>query len=353
MAQGTAHDLDFLAARLHGRRARLADAERLEALCRLRTLPELARAVYPGGVYRSCEALQRRLLEDLVLELTFAASYLEAAGRELLKLMRARFQLENLKLVLRGFVNQLPLERVTAHLLVLPEALALDVRRLLNAGSLEALAARLPAGAPRRALESALHTWRDPPPLFFLEAALDRAHLEALLALSGRLRGGDREVVSPIFDQEACAFLLLLAVRGRFLHGVAPELLWPLQLRARCGLSGGRFKAMTAAPDLRAAASLALARAIDALPGGEARGQTSLEAVIGELEALAWERSLRLCSRALRRSHLGLGAIVGYAGLRRVEAVNLITLSEGVRGGVAPEAIRARLIPRVRGTAHV
>jgi len=43
---------------------------------------------------------------------------------------------------------------------------------------------------------------------------------------------------------------------------------------------------------------------------------------------------------------MGLGAIVGYAGLRRVEVANLITISEGIRGGMAAEAIRGRLIPR-------
>jgi vacuolar-type H+-ATPase subunit C/Vma6 len=43
---------------------------------------------------------------------------------------------------------------------------------------------------------------------------------------------------------------------------------------------------------------------------------------------------------------MGLGAVIGYAGLRRVETANLITLSEGIRTGMTAEAMRARMIPR-------
>ena len=61
---------------------------------------------------------------------------------------------------------------------------------------------------------------------------------------------------------------------------------------------------------------------------------------------LAWKRFLRLANRAFRRSHMDLGAVVGYAGIRRVEVANLISLSEAIRTGMAAEVIRARLIPR-------
>jgi vacuolar-type H+-ATPase subunit C/Vma6 len=38
--------------------------------------------------------------------------------------------------------------------------------------------------------------------------------------------------------------------------------------------------------------------------------------------------------------------VIGYAGIRRVEVANLITLSEGIRAGAEAERIRTRLIPR-------
>jgi hypothetical protein len=46
--------------------------------------------------------------------------------------------------------------------------------------------------------------------------------------------------------------------------------------------------------------------------------------------------------------------LVGYAGLRRLEAANLITVSEGIRASFAPSELRLRLIPPVETeVAHV
>jgi vacuolar-type H+-ATPase subunit C/Vma6 len=43
---------------------------------------------------------------------------------------------------------------------------------------------------------------------------------------------------------------------------------------------------------------------------------------------------------------MGLGAVFGYVGIRRVEVANLITLSEGIATAKASETLRARLLPR-------
>ena len=47
------NDLDFLGALLHGRRSRLVEERRLEALCRLQSLPELGFTVYPDAGHDS------------------------------------------------------------------------------------------------------------------------------------------------------------------------------------------------------------------------------------------------------------------------------------------------------------
>jgi vacuolar-type H+-ATPase subunit C/Vma6 len=64
------------------------------------------------------------------------------------------------------------------------------------------------------------------------------------------------------------------------------------------------------------------------------------------LESLVWKRFFRLSNLAFRTGNIGLGSIMGYAGLRRVEVANLITISEGIISGMAAETIRGRLIPR-------
>ena len=51
---------------------------------------------------------------------------------------------------------------------------------------------------------------------------------------------------------------------------------------------------------------------------------------------------------------MGVGAVAGYFGVRRMEIANLITLSESIRLGVDEREIRARLMPRTDlEVAHV
>jgi V/A-type H+-transporting ATPase subunit C len=345
MAEELINDLDYLAARFHGRRSRVAEAERLDALCRLRTIPELAAAVFPDAKLQTSAEFQRRTVEDSLSEFSHSLRYLNETGSDLLAWMLVRFQVENLKVLLRGFLDHAPIEGLQEHLIMLPADRALDVNELLAAETLERFVDRLPREMPRKALRLALDHYSGQLRPFFLEAALDQGYFQELLARAGRLSDADREVVAPIIEQEVNMFLLMLAVRGRFGYGLTPEMLLPLHVRSR-GIPTGRFNAMLTVPDLRTAAAFAVGRVIDALPPEHEAGETSRALDAAELEALAWKRFLRLANRACRRSHMGLGAIIGYAVIRRVEVANLISLSEGIRAGVAPESIRARLIPR-------
>jgi vacuolar-type H+-ATPase subunit C/Vma6 len=354
MTRAMADDLDYLAARLHGRRSRLAEAERLDTLCRIRTIPELVPAIYPDAPALTAARFQRRLTQDLALELSGFFGHLTQAGSDLLAWMLVRFQVENMKVLVRGSVNPTPSDVLREHLLVLPDGLAMDTDSLASAESLNALIDRLPVGAPRTSLREVAGLHLDPPRPFLLEAALDRGYFEELLARADRLSGEDKEWIRPLILQEVDLFQLMLVVRGKFHYGLTAESLFPFHVRWG-GIPGERFSAMLADPDLPTAGGRTAGRVLD-VPPSERKSPSEASAAVepATLEALAWTRFLRLANRAFRRSHMGLGTVVGYAGIRRVEVANLITLSEGIRIGMAPEAIRARLIPRTDlETVHV
>lgn len=345
MARVSTDDLDYLNARLYGRRSRVAEGARLDALCHLRNLPELSRAICPEAEPHGTADFQRRLVQDLVWELSGFLQHLAAARADLLAWIIIRFQVENLKVLLRGFVNRTPLEVLQAHLVTLPPTLTLNAPALAAVKSLEDFAGLLPAGPTRRSFTEALRIDRTQPQLFFLEALLDRGYFQELLVRTARLSEEDSGVIKPVILQEVNTFHLMLAIRGRFSYGLTPEFRVPLHVHGS-GLTYEQFNALLAAPDLLAAATLAGGRVLDALPSGRGSGETSETIDPAALEALAWNRFLRLANRAFRRGHMGLGAVVGYAGIRRVAVANLVTLSEGIRTGTAAEAIRARLIPR-------
>ena len=342
-------DLDFLAARLHGWRSRLAEGDRLDELCRIRTVGELARRVTPGLAFRHAVHFQRHLIEAHVRELAQLAARVDGAGGAFLCWQRVRFQAENLKVIARGLANRLPLDSVTPHLAVLPGDLALDLAPFAEPGGaplLDRLLRMLPPGALRRALEEAGDRFREATEPFLAETALDRAYLQILLRRAAAVGGEDGAGVVRLARHEAGIFNLMLVIRGGRHYHLPPEL-----LHAACvpggSLGGEDFDRLLSAEDAESGIRV-LARQLD--PAGAAG--PSPEAPV--LEALAWNRFLKLANTLFRRSQMSVGVAIGFAAIRRIELANLITLSEGMRMGLDPQRIRQRLIPRaVLEVAHV
>ena len=143
---------------------------------------------------------------------------------------------------------------------------------------------------------------------------------------------------------EVDTFHLMLVARGRFTYDLPPERLAWLYVPGT-GLSRDRFGHMLEAATLRDAAREAAPFVLPTPLTDEGllgTGSTDPDPAI--LEPLTWNRYDRLARRAFRRSHMGLGAVVAFAALRRVEVANLITVSEGIRSETPPDAIRRRLI---------
>ncbi len=352
-ARRMANDLDFIAARLHGRRSRMAEAERLDSLCRVGNPEELFSLFFPESELETVAEFQRLCVQALIAELSEFRAHISGPGADLLDWMLVRFQAENLKVLLRVFITKTAAGNPEDHLVALPKELALDQRRFLAAESLDDFIRLVPKGLLRQSLEEAAEIYRDFPRPFFFEAALDLGYFLGLLARLEKLSGESRETLKPLIYQEVDIYHVSLVARGKFHYGLPPEMLMPLHVAGSRILRAG-FESMLHDPELSVSVGRVVGRVVDVAPpervGGEGAGTIDASAV----EALAWTRFYRLANTAFRRSHMGLGAVVGYAGLRRMEVANLITISEGIRSGMAPEMIRGRLIPRsvVEGT-HV
>ena len=344
MTQPIPMEKNFLAAMVHGRRSRLAEAGRLDELCLVRTIHELSRVLYPDQPVASSSELQRRMVDGLLHELSRLAGGTEEDQRGFLSWLRVRFQIENLKVLARGRAAGTALESLQRYLIPLPRDLTLDAPKLLAAESSTAFLAQISNSTLNRSLRNIGEICRTQPGLFYLEAALDNAYLSELIFRARGIEGDDQLPIMTAVRQELDIFHLMLAVRGKFGYGLKPETLTGFHIHGGA-LTHERFTAMLAARDLEAVADLADGRAIDVRPR---------TADAAELEILAWNRLLRLGNKAFRQGHMSLDAVVGYTILRRVELANLITLCEGIRTGTAPGLLRARLIPRtITEAAHV
>lgn len=336
-------DLDHLAARLHGRRARLYDGARLRALCGLDSPAALARTLFPGEEPERAAEFQARLAEKLIFEILEISACLEKAGARFAEWQAAVFRLENLKTAVRGIDSGAAPSETRRLLALLPEGYGEGYGpELAEAGTPEALLAALPDGFFRRSLAAAYAAFPGEGRLFFLEAALDRDYLEEMSARAAALNGQDRDLAAGLCSHEAAAFNLMLAARGKLFYGLEEKKLLELYIPG-AGPGLEKFLKMLRVPE---------AGGLRALAAGSALEPGPPEPDPSALEALARRRYFRLANRALRAGHMGFGAVAAYLALRRVETSNLITVAEGLRLKVGARDLFGRLIPRAEAS-HV
>lgn len=342
-ARRIADDPEHLSARLHARRSRMAEGPRLDALCRIRDLQEYFQEIFPGSEFSGVLDFQRTIIQGLIEDISGLRYFVAGPGADLIDRMLVRFQVEDLKMFIRVCMTKSSLEDLYGSLVPLPRELALDVRRLAAAGSVEDIVPLVPRGFLRKSLMKAVEIYHDSPGPFFFEAALDRGYFQGLLAAMEMLPRDAHRLIQPMICQEADIFNLMLVLRGRFRYDVAPDMMLPLHVRGG-RIIRSRFEDMLKGADLQTVVGLTGLRVIDEEFVDRSANEAAAAAGISPLEKLAWQRYVRLANHAFHRSHMGLGTIIGYAGLRRVEAANLITISEGIRGGMAVEKIRGRMV---------
>jgi vacuolar-type H+-ATPase subunit C/Vma6 len=258
--------------------------------------------------------------------------------------MPLRFESENLKVLLRSSITKVNPEDAAGHPVHVPGLKPTEVHALAIAGSVTDFLRALKEDPIKRSLGSAVSEYGEDARPFFFEAAIDRGYLMELIARFNVLSESDRADAGSLTRSEADIFHLVLLLRGRFNYGLALDQLLPLHVTG-ASISGPTFADMLNDTDPLTAVNRVVMRVLGPLPFEGGRGDAAIPVTV--LERLARRRYLRVANMTFRRSHMGFGAVVAYLGIRRIEIANLITVSEGIRAGMDPDAIRARTIPRM------
>ncbi len=345
LVRRVSHHMDYLAALVHARRSRMAEGERLDFLCRNKGLPEFYREIYPNSEFREIRDFQRQLVQELISEISDFRTHMSGPADDLLGWTLVRFQVENLKVLIRVCLKKASIEDITGYLVSLPKELSLDTKGLTAAESLEDFVRLIPKGLLQEYLKKSLKVYHDHLQPFYFEAALDCGYFQGLIDRVERLSREDQEIIKPMIYQEIDIFHLMMIARGKYFYNLTSSVLSPLHIRGT-KITHALFVAMLNDVDLFASTGRVAERVLDTpLPKqGSSDGLMIVDASM--LESLVWRRYFRLANRAFRRGNIGLGAIMGYAGLRRIEVANLIAISEGIKNGMNDETIRSHLIPR-------
>ncbi len=294
---------------------------------------------YGTGLPTRPAALQRRLTATLAEETHAAATFAWGATRSLLVAYGRRFELANLKTVLRARHHEVPWERGAAFLTPLRHT-RLPWRALFEAPTTEAVARRLegtPFGPP---LLTVLEQHGDAAPFRF-EVALDLAYFQDLVRRIERLGGRDgrraRTFVGDWIEVENLSW----AFRYRRLAGLTPEetINYTLHRAFHAGLDAVR-RVVTGSTVAEEAARLGYAIDPEA-PEDEA---------LAALERSAGQRRADAAEHLFLGAPFDVGAPLALLALRETEVRDLVTLIEGVAAGLRRDAVTVRFLGRARAS---
>jgi V/A-type H+-transporting ATPase subunit C len=130
------------------------------------------------------------------------ARFLPRASRELFAWYNRRFEIENLKIILRAVHYQADRRRALAALIPLRPA-RWPWEALLEAESVDAVIDRVRESSYRRPLENAVERYRKERRLFYLEVALDLFYFQKLVRLIELQSGRDLDAVKQAVEKAA------------------------------------------------------------------------------------------------------------------------------------------------------
>lgn len=205
-------------------------------------LPQLADVV-PGNDLHS---LEQSIIAQLLDETLVLLRPLAGSARAFLLYWTERFEVTNLKTLLRGKMTG---ERAAVLLNRLTPMKAfgrLDVADLVHAEDVTELLRRLETGHYAGIVRQAREAFEDSHDPFLLDAALDRSYYEGLSRLAWELEKklgpALRRLMVPLLDRINLVWLL----RYRFNYKLPPAQVYYLLVDTRYGLSNDRLKDLAA-----------------------------------------------------------------------------------------------------------
>lgn len=298
---------------------RAADAEMAEVLVS-RGLPQLA----AGFDNRDLRSLEQRIIGQMLDETRVLIRPLAGEARNFLIYWIERFEVSNLKTLLRGKMTDERPAALIGHLTPMGAFGRLDVQELAHVEDVSELLRRLEAGHYAgivRAARLAFEDSRDP---FMLDAVLDREYYEGL---ARRARVLEREapalarLVGPLIDRINLVWLL----RYRFNYHLPPAQVYYLLVAAHYRLSAARLKDLAARDSVEAVLEAlpdnprSLLSGVDGIPEVFSRMESAAAREAGRVlaghdpalvRAFAYlvlrERNLRAVRGLMRGRHLDL-----------------------------------------------
>lgn len=281
-------------------------------------------------------SLEQRIIAQILDETQVLIRPLAGEARAFLAYWTARFEISNVKALLRSKMSGERPAAALARLTPMGAFGRLDNPALAHAEDVAELLRRLEAGPFADVVRHARRAFEQSHDPFSLDAALDRSYYEGLVLraqpLEAALGAPFRGLMSSLVDRINLVWLL----RYRFNYKLPPAQVYYLLVGSRYGLGSARLRELAALGSLQAVLA-----ALPAAWQAQLAGAPDIPAVFARMEAVAAaqarrvlrsrapglarafaylilrERDLRAVRAVLRGRHLGLADADIHTALRR------------------------------------
>ena len=327
----------YLNARVSVFTERLLALDETQALVDGRATPPRTISAEPGADTagtRLSDDLDQQHINVLLRELTVLIRPLRGPARDLLSYWAHRFELSNLKVIIRGKMAGQREPVIQQDLLDMGDLARLPTAELLQTDSLEELLRRLDQTAYASITDQARRLLERGEALFALDAAIDRRYY-AGLARRGNAPGAGagpllRVLVGSVIDRVNLVWLL----RYRFAYNLPPAQAYYLLIPASYRLNARQLQQLAQ----RASFGEVIANLPEPFARLLAGTRNNTEATL-RLEFETW----RIASNVLYHSSFNVARALAYMVLRERDLRRLRAIVRGRDLPVAPDVIRTAL----------
>lgn len=332
----------YLHARVSVLAEQLLPAASMEALITSRMEQEAAlleRAGLSLGAERGAEnsaVLEQGLIDALVVDFTVLARALSGVPRELLMYWARRFELSNLKAIIRGKMSEQPADRIREQLLDIGVFATLPIDDLLRTDDVAELLRLLESTPYADIARQARRIYEEQQDLFALDAAMDRRYLAGLNKRVTALATNDRRILRTLVGAILDRFNLVWLLRYRFAYNLTPAETYYLLIPGGYRLRG---------PELQALAQLGgFEEVLNNLPAALAR-ELERATCTNTVDRLLELQIGTVAESILRRTAFNLARAFAYLVLRERDLLHIHAVLKGKRLQMKPETIRLSLWP--------
>jgi V/A-type H+-transporting ATPase subunit C len=169
------------------------------------------------------KALESTMISIVLNELVVIVRPMYEEAHEMIMRWARKFELFNLKALIRGKLSGVADADIRATLHDLPQFLALPHQSLLRAESVLELLRQLDKGQYRSIANQARKSYEEHSEPFLLDAAIDRLYCVGMVEQVQKLKGVDRSETAKIVGWHIDRITLLWLLRYRFTYNLAPS----------------------------------------------------------------------------------------------------------------------------------